>query len=395
MIIQAKIKSLYLIDFSGYNSAKQWISLMYNQLAKPKVSVLIPCYNVADYLVQCLDSVSNQTLTDIEIICINDGSTDSTLDIIKQYSEKDSRFIIIDKPNEGYGKSMNRGLDVVSGEYVAIVESDDWIESDALELLYNTAKENNADMVKADYVFVDNATGRQTKSWSMSLADNLKNRVFCPVEQNVNIMWTGHPSIWTCLYSKKMLMDNNIRFVESDGAAFQDMGFKVKTFAVAQRFIYIPRVVLYYRKHANNSDRNNSKIFAVSYAHDDVDSWIDASRPDLKRINKILIRCRFANYVWNLRRLSGRAKRDFRKRFQREFASYYKSGEMEKLYFDNKTWLKLLCVINYPNPFWPLIRTFISIGSLIYKTRIRSGYRVHILLNMFVLKKTKLPAYRM
>ena len=102
---------------------------------QPKISILVPCYNVEKYLPQCLDSIVNQTLKDIEIIVINDGSTDSTLNIIKDYASKDKRIKIIDKENEGYGKSMNRGLDVTTGEYVGIVESDDWVEPDFLETL--------------------------------------------------------------------------------------------------------------------------------------------------------------------------------------------------------------------------------------------------------------------
>ena len=89
----------------------------------PAVSVLIPCYNVEKYLRQCLDSVVNQTLKDMEILCINDGSTDSTPAVIKEYAAKDSRIRVIDKPNSGYGDSMNRALDAATGEYVGIVES--------------------------------------------------------------------------------------------------------------------------------------------------------------------------------------------------------------------------------------------------------------------------------
>ena len=135
----------------------------------PKVSILVPCYNVEKYLPQCLDSIVNQTLKDIEIIAINDGSTDSTLDIIKQYAKKDKRFVIIDKKNEGYGKSMNRGLDAATGEYIGIVESDDWVEPDAFETLYNMAKLNDADIAKADFVFFDNDTGTETKSWGIGM----------------------------------------------------------------------------------------------------------------------------------------------------------------------------------------------------------------------------------
>ena len=92
----------------------------------PKVSILVPICNVERYLRQCLDGLVNQTLEDIEVICINDGSTDSSLSIIREYERRDQRIVVIDKPNSGYGDSMNRGIDTARGEYVGIVESDDF-----------------------------------------------------------------------------------------------------------------------------------------------------------------------------------------------------------------------------------------------------------------------------
>src|SRR5574344_2160891 len=117
----------------------------------PKVSVIIPIYNVEKYLRQCLDSVVNQTLKDIEIICINDGSTDSTLSIIKEYATNDNRIKIIDKKNSGYGDSMNQGLDMATGDYIGIVESDDFAELNMFDKLYNKAIENNLDLVRCQY----------------------------------------------------------------------------------------------------------------------------------------------------------------------------------------------------------------------------------------------------
>ena len=113
-----------------------------------KISVLVPIYNVEKYLPECLDSLISQTLKDIEIICINDGSTDSSLQIIKRYAKKDSRIIVINKKNSGYGDSMNQGLAKATGEYIAIVESDDYIDEDAWENLYKLAKKHNADIVR-------------------------------------------------------------------------------------------------------------------------------------------------------------------------------------------------------------------------------------------------------
>ena len=93
----------------------------------PKVSIIIPTYNVEDYLRECMESVVRQTLHDIEIICINDGSTDGSLKILQEYAQKDSRIVLVDKMNEGYGVGMNIGLDKATGEYVGIVEPDDFV----------------------------------------------------------------------------------------------------------------------------------------------------------------------------------------------------------------------------------------------------------------------------
>ena len=98
-----------------------------------------------------MDSVVNQTLKDIEIICVDDGSTDSSAAICDEYAAKDSRIKVVHKPNAGYGHSMNRGLENATGEYIGIVESDDFAELDMFENLYNLAKQNDADIVKSDF----------------------------------------------------------------------------------------------------------------------------------------------------------------------------------------------------------------------------------------------------
>lgn len=116
-----------------------------------KVSIIIPVYNVEEYLVECMDSVTGQTLNDIEIICVNDGSTDSSLQILKKYRKKDERIILIDKENGGYGQAMNRGFEKASGEYVGIVEPDDYVPLNMYEELYEKASKYELDFVKADF----------------------------------------------------------------------------------------------------------------------------------------------------------------------------------------------------------------------------------------------------
>lgn len=354
---------------------------------KPKVSILVPCYNVAKYLPECLDSIVNQTLGSIEIICINDGSTDETLDIIKRYAEKDSRIVIIDKENEGYGKSMNRGIDAATGEYIGIVESDDWVEPDAFETLFNTAKKHKADVVKADFVFFDNDTRAERPSWGIGLDKYYFDMVFCPAVIAPQIIWSGHPSIWTCLYKTKMIRGRRIYFPTTPGASFQDMGFKPKTFIAAERFVYIDKPVLHYRKHANNSDKNNSKIFAVCDSHDDTDAWARENVPNWKKYEKILNQARFANYVWNLRRLSGAARAEFRQRFRRDFRDKVRNGEIEYKYMDTRAALKLKSIVHPHNFLLPLLRELTTIISPIWRVRICDGNKVYFLFN-------KIPVYK-
>ena len=105
-----------------------------------KVSIIVPAYNVEPYLVECMESITNQTLSDIEIICINDGSTDGTLNILKEYAARDERIILVDKENGGYGIGMNIGMSKATGEYIGIVEPDDFVPVNMFGDLYKIAK---------------------------------------------------------------------------------------------------------------------------------------------------------------------------------------------------------------------------------------------------------------
>ena len=118
----------------------------------PKVSIIVPVYNVGKYLSKCLDSLINQTLEDIEIICINDGSTDNSLDILKSYRTKDSRIKIIDKPNEGLSITRNLGIHSATGNYIGFIDSDDWIDLDFYEKLYSAITSNDVDIACATII---------------------------------------------------------------------------------------------------------------------------------------------------------------------------------------------------------------------------------------------------
>ena len=116
-----------------------------------KISIVVPVYNVEKYLKKCIESIINQSLQDIEIICVNDGSTDSSLEILNDFASKDKRVVVINKTNSGYGHTMNMGLNTATGEYIGIIESDDFADLRMFEELYKLAKDNDADIVKGDW----------------------------------------------------------------------------------------------------------------------------------------------------------------------------------------------------------------------------------------------------
>ena len=163
----------------------------------PKVSILMPIYNVQYYLRECLDSIVNQTLADIEVICIDDGSTDDSGKILDEYAAKDTRFKIIHKENGGYGKAMNVGLDIARGEYIGIVESDDYIRPEMYEEQYQIARDNNLDMLKADFLrFIGEGESREFTYRNIANAKRDYNRIIRPLDEleifhSNNVIWSG------------------------------------------------------------------------------------------------------------------------------------------------------------------------------------------------------------
>ena len=129
-----------------------------------KISVIIPVYNVEAYLKECLDSFLNQELKEIEVICVNDGSTDNSLNVLKEYQQKDSRVIVINQENKGQGEARNVGIDASRGEYLFFADPDDYIEENSLSKLYSYARENNSNIVWFNYKIVHEYSG-ETKEY--------------------------------------------------------------------------------------------------------------------------------------------------------------------------------------------------------------------------------------
>ncbi len=185
------------------------------QDALPSVSVVVPIYNVERYLPQCLEALCSQTLRDLEIVAVNDGSTDGSLSVLQEWARKDERIVIVDKPNSGYGASMNCGIEAARGAYIGIVEPDDFPERDMFKRLLRMAQRHDCDLVKCN--FFEHYEDRDDRI--RNFADFPYGRLFDPVEQP-RIVCTI-PAIWTGLYRKAWLDDEASAFARRRARRFR------------------------------------------------------------------------------------------------------------------------------------------------------------------------------
>ena len=214
-----------------------------------KVSIIVPVYNVEKYLRKCLDSLVNQTLKDIEIICINDGTKDNSVEIIDEYVKKYSNVLLINQENQGLGMARNNAMKYAKGDYIAFVDSDDWIDLDMYEVLYNKAIKTNADIVECDYrmVFEDS-----TKVKNRTLFGSLHTWKKFPITCGKIFDWKYVKDdifdglrcmVWNRLYKRSLIFDNNLTF--PDGKC-EDYPFSLDAVLSAKSIVYCHKTLYNY-----------------------------------------------------------------------------------------------------------------------------------------------------
>lgn len=262
-----------------------------------KVSVIIPVYNVEKYLRQCLDSVVNQTLKDIEIICINDCSPDNSLSILEEYAENDNRIKIINlEKNGGLGNARNVAMQEVTSDYIMFLDSDDWLELNACELAYNHIKNRDNDFVFFNLFNYYESTGKivpdfnKTKSFYEHFAEN----TFSPNE--IDFPFLGNAFAWLKIYKKNFLLDNKIEFCLTP---FEDQVFNLKIFLYAKSISILNVPLYYYRRRLGSITQDpyywsallsrKRKIFEIlkTKAFDDKEKFTKSSV--IAAINSILV----------------------------------------------------------------------------------------------------------
>ena len=206
----------------------------------PKVSVIIPVYNVEPFLRECLDSIANQTLRDIEIICVNDGSTDNSLDILEEYRATDPRFTVFNQENKGLSAARNKGMQRASGDYLYFIDSDDYLDLDALKTVAQLADETDLDVVLFERSpFYDVEELKRTNLASISPVTETS-FYCCGIDymKDAKDNGTYSPVVFRALYRRKLLQENHIQF--KDGILHEDNLFSFQVFMSAGKVLQIP-----------------------------------------------------------------------------------------------------------------------------------------------------------
>ncbi|MDO4796655.1 MAG: glycosyltransferase [Coriobacteriales bacterium] len=218
------------------------------------VSVIVPCYNTERFLDQALTSAEQNGRCSLEIIVLNDGSTDDSLDIMRSHASRDERVRIIDKRNQGYGATVNRGFDEARGTYVAILEPDDWVQPNMYDDLFEYATSFANDEAELPDIV-------KTPYWRVWMPTTPRERLLhCSYYQRINVdhqpftlsecprLVQHHPSIWSAIYRTDFLRTRNIRMREVPGAGWVDNPFLFETMCQAQSIVYLDRPYYCYRE---------------------------------------------------------------------------------------------------------------------------------------------------
>lgn len=343
----------------------------------PKVSVIIPTYNVEQYLQPAMDSVINQTLEDIEIICVDDGSTDNSGKILDQYAAKDSRVKVIHKENGGYGKAMNVGLDNATGEYIGILEPDDYVKPEMFESLYNKAKEFNLDLIKSDYCRFEKLPNGEVK-WYPEILDKTNSYYNRVINLTEDIEPYKFPmNTWAGIYKRSYLLEHKIRHNETPGASYQDNGFWFQSFAFAQRAMFLKDVFyLNRRDNPNSSVKNPAKVFCMKEEYDYIKKILETNPVLKEKYMGICFYKRFENYIFTFNRIDIKYKKMFLESISKEFKEAYKHKEIDEKYF-SPYWLEMLHTIKEnPMKFYRKKLNRLSLAEKIFSIKNHGTHKI-------------------
>ena len=311
------------------------------ELHTPKVSVVVPVFNVQPFLKECLDSILNQTLYDIEVICGDGGSNDGSLEILREYEKKDMRVKVISRNGSGYGQSVNECMDIAKGEYIGLVESDDKIDPNMYETLFCTAKSNDLDWVRSDIYFYYSGLPnyQQLSRESITYNENFYNIVLDP-KTDIRPYRTGLRS-WSGIYKKAFLDYYNIRHHETPGGSYQDVGFYLKTLYDARRVMFLDKAFYMWRQDNPGSSihYDSKKLVEKSVCEWQLNKeyLLNRSNTDLRIWGSYNYR-RYFSYLWTIEMAQGIDKKEMISYAKKELREAFENGQVSRKFFTNHEW---------------------------------------------------------
>lgn len=297
-----------------------------------RVSIIMPVYNVERYLPQAMESAVNQEYDNYEVICIDDGSTDKSGDILELYTKY--KFVkVIHKKNTGYGNSMNLGLDMSTGSYVSILEPDDYIEKDMLASLMKVIEiKGELDFVKSNFLRIKGESNLEITPTPIIKDKNLFGRVL--EGEEIRQLYLGQIAHWTSIYNLEFLNKNSIRYNETPGASYQDTGFWFQTLMHGEHVYLLDRYFYHYRiDNLESSMNNRGKIYCAGTEYDYIEKKVDQFF-DSREIYPYYVKCRFLSVKSTYSRIADRYRKDFLLKTQEDFVRIQKEGKLDLKYFD-------------------------------------------------------------
>jgi len=326
-----------------------------------RVSVVVPVYNAGKYLRACMDSLLGQTLPGMEVIVVNDGSTDGSLCILEEYAEKASEpehremgsvLRVVSMENHGYGHAVNCGMRMASGEYVGIVEPDDYVDCTMYEKLYHYALAADAEIVKSDFFrFTGEGKTQRNVCWRTAREDANYGRIICPAQEKESFRFLMNT--WCGIYRREFLEKCGIRHNETPGASYQDNGFWFQGFCHAERIIFL-REPLYYnrRDNAESSVNQRGKVYCANEEYAHIRRFL-SEHSDLEKefLYQYSVK-KYHTYLFTLDRIAWEYKREYLERFSEEFHQAEREGELSQAAFTPQEWGNLHWIMRDPEGYF-------------------------------------------
>lgn len=337
---------------------------------KTKVSIILPSLNVVQYIEECIQSVLRSRLREIEILCVDAGSTDGTLDVINKYINIDKRIKLIQSDIKSYGYQVNIGIEEAKGEYIGIVDTDDFVDCEMYQFLYSEAiKNDKPDYIKGTHdMFIDFDDEQRLFKAVPTIPHKRKelmNRVLNIKEWPEILLYDAH--IWKGIYRKDFLVENNIRLNESPGAAFQDNGMLFQTICYATRALYLDKPLYKYRRDNENASVYNKAGFKYVYnEYEFIWKFLKLNSENVSYFGLMYWKRYFNMFRFQMEVLV-RQNRDFEdfeediEFIRQRFIEGYRSGDLDFGVFTGQQWREIEIFMNSTKKFYEYIQFVINV----------------------------------